>query len=148
MSKYIEFQTRKIISRYGGVGSIIETLNGALLIEKFDNWYFFNKKDSLFDLPEFEIEDTRLLKRLQFRFTKLKKLIKVPINYQNSYIKYPPTPIEPKKVAGAEYFPRWMYCSYCGSFKPINKWYEGWKQTLQKYNINNDIDDKFIPPKC
>lgn len=41
MSKYIEIQTRKAISSYGGVGSIIETPKGAILIENFDKWPFF-----------------------------------------------------------------------------------------------------------
>ena len=38
---YNEIQSRKVISSYGGVGSIIENPNGAMLIEDFDKWPFF-----------------------------------------------------------------------------------------------------------
>ena len=64
MSKYIETQTRKIIGSYGGVGSIIETPKGALIIESFERWPFFQKHKHI--EKENHIEDNRLLKRLQF----------------------------------------------------------------------------------
>ena len=38
---HAEIQSRKVISSYGGVGSIIETPNGAMMIENFDQWSFF-----------------------------------------------------------------------------------------------------------
>jgi len=41
MAKYTELQTRKLISSYGGVGSIIETVEGALMIKDFDKWKYF-----------------------------------------------------------------------------------------------------------
>ena len=34
MAKYTKLQTRKLISSYGGVGSIIETIDGALKIKR------------------------------------------------------------------------------------------------------------------
>ena len=46
MGQYEQIQTRKIISAYGGVGSIIETRDGAILIEDFNKWpYFQNEED-------------------------------------------------------------------------------------------------------
>ena len=39
MKKLEEIQRRKVISAYGGSGSIIETLeNGSLLIDDYDRW--------------------------------------------------------------------------------------------------------------
>ena len=38
MPKYIQSQTRKMLSAYGGVGSILETSKGALIVEEFDKW--------------------------------------------------------------------------------------------------------------
>jgi hypothetical protein len=36
MNKYFEIQTGKVVSSYGGIGSIIETPQGALRVENFD----------------------------------------------------------------------------------------------------------------
>ena len=38
---HTEIQSRKVISSYGGVGSIIETPVGAMIIEDFDMWRFY-----------------------------------------------------------------------------------------------------------
>jgi len=58
-NKYEIIQTRKIISSYGGVGSIVETPNNSILIEPFNKWRFF--KDEVFENERFYIEDKRFL---------------------------------------------------------------------------------------
>lgn len=61
MRQYEQIQTRKIISAYGGVGSIIETRDGAILIEDFNRWpYFQNEED--FEECNYA-EDKRFLNR-------------------------------------------------------------------------------------
>lgn len=143
--KYIESQTRKVLSSYGGVGSIIETLKGAMKIDNFDKWPFFqydlHKKD------EFRIDDNRLLKRLQHKkgFPKLKEFIQVPPNIANARNKS--VPDDEKKVISATYFPKWMYCNNCERFDHIKKWWEGWERTLSRYG-EGKIREKFVPPKC
>ena len=58
---YSEIQTRKVISSYGGVGSIIETPQGAMTIENFDEWSFFKAIiEKKLDINEYIIEDNRL----------------------------------------------------------------------------------------
>ena len=85
MSKYIKSQARKMLSAYGGVGSILETAKGALKIEEFDKWYFHNSGSC--NIPEYEIEENRLIGRLKSHFPKLQKLVKVPTNEENYLIK-------------------------------------------------------------
>ncbi|NBA78237.1 hypothetical protein GOQ04_21945 [Emticicia sp. ODNR4P] len=145
--KYISTQTRKMLSTYGGVGSILETSKGALIVEEFDKWKFFDDKDRLFDREEFIIEDNRLLKRLQVHFKQLQKFIRVPTNIANPYIQDDSIPQNEKKVASAKYFPEWMYCPNCERFKHIKDWWRDWKQTLQKWK-DPLPDEKFIKPKC
>lgn len=145
--KYISTQTRKMLSTYGGVGSILETSKGALIVEEFDKWKFFDDKDRLFDREEFIIEDNRLLKRLQVHFKQLQKFIRVPTNIANPYIQDDSVPQNEKKVASAKYFPEWMYCPNCERFKHIKDWWRGWNQTLQKWKEPLP-DEKFIKPKC
>ena len=134
-----------MLSAYGGVGSILETPKGALMVEPFDKWYFHNSTH--YNLPEFEIEENRLIERLKSHFLKLKKLVRIPINEEN-YLIYG-TPVEPKEVASAKYFPEWMYCPNCERFNNLKQWWAKWRMTLQHHKINDDrIKDLFIKPKC
>lgn len=147
VDKYITNQTRKMLSAYGGVGSILETTKGALIVEEFDKWRFFNDNERIFDREENIIEDNRLLKRLQVHFNHLQKFIRIPDNVSNSFITYEIIPRNSKKVASAKYFPEWMYCPNCERFKHINDWWKSWKQTLERFN-EYGIGEKFIKPKC
>ncbi len=144
MTKYTELQTRKLISSYGGVGSIIETINGAIIIKEFDKWFYFNQiEKGKIEVEEYEnINDDRLLNRLQYYFPKLYQIVKVPANSSkyNSHF-----PRRPKHIIDAEYFPKWMYCKRCDSFKHIDDWYKGWKNI---YPRKDKIDNDFTPPKC
>ena len=147
MAKYTELQTRKLISSYGGVGSIIETINGALLIEDFDKWKYFKLiEKGKIDVAENEIiNDDRLLRRLKFYFPNLTQIVKVPANYSEFY--NASLPKLKDHIINAEYFPKWMYCSKCNSFKHIDDWHKGWKNVFHSKVIDK-INDSFTPPKC
>ncbi len=147
MAKYTELQTRKLISSYGGVGSIIETIDGALMIKDFDKWkYFFLIEKGKIEVQENEeINDDRLLKRLKFYFPDLNQIVKVPANYSAFY--NTSLPKLKDHIVDAEYFPKWMYCNKCHSIKHINDWYKGWKNVFHSKETNK-INDAFTPPKC
>lgn len=148
MAKYTETQTRKVISSYGGVESIIETPKGALKIEPFDKWPFFRAiKDGIITVQEFVIDDNRLLKRLQSvnGFPKLKEFLRVPPNHSHPTNKS--IPLDPNVAISSEYFPRWFYCNNCESFNDIQSWWNQWKMVVQKHGEQAKKSD-FIPPKC
>lgn len=131
---FVETQTRKIISAYGGVGSIFESTKGALIIENFDKW--------LVNPAEYRrIDDTRLIQRLRHEkaFARLEYLFQVPITNKS-------TPV----YVSASYFPEWFFCSHCERFKTIKEWFKEWKKVQEKYKVT-DIDkikENFVPPKC
>jgi hypothetical protein len=142
-AKYIEMQTRKTLSAYGGIGSIIETMKGALKVEDFDRWPFVNRE--MYEENRFEIDDRRLVKRLRFHFPKIKRLFKVPIN--TAHFKNKTIPNDEISVISAEYFPKWMYCPNCERFKPLKEWWVLWELTLGKHGRNVEREN-FIKPKC
>lgn len=146
MAKYTELQTRKLISSYGGVGSIIETIDGALMIKDFDKWKYFQliEKGKEVEVNE-EINDNRLLKRLKFYFPDLNQIVKVPANYSAFY--NTSLPKLKDHIIDAEYFPKWMYCNKCNSLNHIDDWYKGWKNVYHSKETNK-INDSFTPPKC
>lgn len=148
---YTEIQTRKVISAYGGVGSIIETPQGAMKIENFDNWKFIEAiLDTTLEINEYKIEDNRLINRLKHErgFPNLTSFLRVPSNIANPNNKSIPTYSD--RFISAKYFPEWFYCNKCESFNHITDWWKIWRLTLQKYNEPNEkIRDMFwIKPKC
>ena len=136
MRQYEQIQTRKIISAYGGVGSIIETRDGAILIEDFNKWpYFQNEED--FEECNYA-EDKRFLNRLKIYFKDLEELIKVPINeFQKG------KPKDKLALISAKYFPEWFYCHNCHRFDKLENWKKHWNN-----NVDKDDKENFYPPKC
>lgn len=147
MAKYTELQTRKLISSYGGVGSIIETIDGALMIKDFDSWkYFYLIEKGKIEVEENEsINDDRLLKRLQYYFPELNQIVKVPANYSAFF--NTSVPKLKNHIIDAEYFPKYFYCNKCSSLNHLDNWFKGWKNVFQSNDINK-INESFSPPKC
>lgn len=147
--KFVKIQTRKVISAYGGSGSLIETPYGALMIEDFDRWPFFkgDYKDGqwIINIPSsFHINDERLLQRLNHKsgFLKLEAFVQVPDNISSS--KRADIPENEDDTISAIFFPKWFYCNKCKRFKPINQWWEIWKNVKGRAATKKD----FVPPKC
>lgn len=140
--KYIKVQTRKVISAYGGTGSIIETPFGALEIEPFDRWPLFQR--NLHKNSAFYIEDERLLTRLNHKngFAKLQHFIRVPDNVSSSA--RADIPERENENISASFFPKWFYCNKCGSFKPLTEWWDIWKNVRGR----SANPKEFTPPKC
>jgi hypothetical protein len=139
MGKYEQIQTRKTISAYGGVGSIIETRDGSIIIKPFDEWPFFISIDGNFQEHN-NIEDIRFKNRLSKYFINLERLVKIPVNdLKNGF----QLQNGEENTIAASYFPEWFYCSSCNKFDKISNW---------KYNWLNNVDinhrDHFFPPKC
>jgi len=119
----------KLISNYGGVGSLIETTDNSIIIETFDNWGYADLNEKL---AHYIIKDDRLLQRLKNRFPNLKHLVSIPTD-RDSFLHQ----VRPK----ANYFPKWFYCSNCKRFATYNEWKNRWKSAGKKL-------DFFNPPKC
>lgn len=146
-SKYVKIQTRKAISSYGGVGSIIETPFGSLMIETFDRWpfFYFNKNaDGEVQIDStYEINDERLLQRLSHKdgFKKLNAFVYVPDNVSSSSRADIPEIIN--NTISATFFPKWFYCNKCGRFKTLEQWWTEWE--IAKPGATKR---EFAPPKC
>jgi hypothetical protein len=138
MGQFEQIQTRKAISSYGGVGSIIETRDGSILIENFNEWPFFQTINGQFEEHNFVI-DKRFKNRLSKYFQELEHLIKIPVNDLKQGFK----PENPFAFLSAKYFPEWFYCNNCNRFDRIDKWKINWENNVDPYNKDN-----FYPPKC
>lgn len=138
MGQFEQIQTRKAISSYGGVGSIIETRDGSILIDNFNEWPFFQTVNGQFEEHNFVI-DKRFKNRLSKYFQELEHLIKIPVND----LKQGYRPENQFAFLSAKYFPEWFYCNNCNRFDRIDKWKINWENNVDSYHKDN-----FYPPKC
>jgi hypothetical protein len=123
MSEKINHGRSKMISSYGGVGSVIDTPDASIIIETFDNWNYpdyFSR-----DIGSHIIEDDRLVNRLRVRFPKLKHLVSIPIEDDDWKTNVQPT---------ASYFPKWFYCPRCHRFMDLKEWKNHW-QGKQEFDL-------------
>jgi hypothetical protein len=118
----------KILSSYGGIGSLVETTEGSVIIETFDNWGYNNVLNTN-EIEKYLIIDDRLRSRLKYVFTNLQYIVSVPDEYERR--------IRPK----ANYFPKWFYCPKCKQFKEYYEWFKSWKEVGKEQVY-------FFPPKC
>ena len=148
MKKLEEIQRGKLMSAYGGVGSIVETLdNGSLKILPFEDWPVYTNNITINGGSpntfgaSLLIQEPRLRKRLNdIGFTKLKDLFILP-EVDISREKYAPTKATLRQTIASEYFPRWFYCPHCRKFQPIEEWEHEWKaKPSYKFREN--------PPAC
>lgn len=128
MAQKIEHGRSKLISNYGGIGSVIDTVDSSIIIESFDNWHYpdFYEKE----LNRYIIIDDRLSNRLKTRFPLLKQLVSIPTDDKLD--------VKPQ----ANYFPKWFFCPRCKRFMHYSDWKKHWGN--QKY----DFDVQCFNPEC
>lgn len=138
MGQFEQIQTRKAISAYGGVGSIIETRDGSILIRPFNEWPFFQAVNGNFEEHNL-ITDKRFKNRISKYFQQLEHLVRIPTNDFKLGFKLD----NPIALLSAKYFPEWFYCNTCHKFDRFDNWKYNWEN-----NVINDDKEKFYPPKC
>ena len=125
MAEKIKHGRSKLISNYGGIGSVIDTQDSSIIIETFDNWHYPNHYDS--EIRSHIILDDRLLSRLKTRFPRLRQLVSIPTEEHK-------TTVQPQ----ANYFPKWFYCPHCKRFMHYKDWKDRWRDpknfNLQCFN--------------
>lgn len=137
-NQHENIQTRKTISAYGGVGSILETRNGSIIVNPFNLWPYFQALNGQF-LEEHLLIDKRFKNRLKRYFSDLKELVRIPINE-----------IEGGKFSNhnhdllsGKYFPEWFYCNECHKFDKLSNWKKNWE-----IKVKQEDKEKIYPPKC
>lgn len=120
MAEKVEHGRSKLISNYGGIGSVIDTIDCSIIIESFDNWHYPSYFDK--ELNQYIIIDDRLLNRLKARFPLLKQIVSIPT--EDGF------DVQPQ----ANIFPKWFYCPRCKRFMHYSDWKNHW-QDRNNFNI-------------
>lgn len=147
MGKFEVIQTSKAVSAYGGVGSILETRNGSIIVSPFDEWPYFQVLDSKFEQHNI-VDDIRFKNRLNKYFLQLEHLVRIPINSLDKGWKLE----NQTNLISATYFPKWFYCNSCKKYNELKNWKNGWDENV-KHKLPKDWnglenENLFYPPKC
>lgn len=137
MRKLESIQLPKLISGYGGVGSLIETnTNGSLIILPYNEWKCFSKP-----ITE-EITDQRLLFFVKNSYPHVKRLLSIPDDDLSNKSDWANNN-DIKSTITSRFFPEWYYCPKCRRLKKIDNWKEEWDEFYPK-------DKRFAinPPAC
>lgn len=123
MKKLEEIRSRKVISAYGGSGSIIETLsNGSLLIEPYDYWKCFQQQNLA---NQDKIINPRLLTAVQAIYQRVEQLVEIPTPDLEEKV-YTARNNDTQDTIKASYFPNWFYCPQCRRLHRLDQWRGLW----------------------
>ena len=147
MKKLEQIQDRKIISSYGGPGSLIETMqNGSLMILPYDRWRCYRigrgGRPGEIDRRD-EIVNPLLLRDVQQEYKGVQKILTIPTPEGLSERVYTANNNDLSSTVLAKYFPEWFYCPRCRKMHRISEW-----ETLWVNRFNNDNSFKKNPPAC
>ena len=101
MKKIEVIQPSKMVSAYGGVGSIIETVsNGSLLLSPYNQWYCFKGSH----IKPLEIKDDRLLQHIQKGCKPIRRIYYIPTDDIGGSKSYNPSSDTKKSAISSEFF--------------------------------------------
>lgn len=133
MNKCVPLQRNKLFTAYGGVGSLIDTIdNLSIIVEPFDTWPYY---DNLADHRELLLEESRLLTMLRsIGFINLVGLFQpdVSLSDNQNFKPYRPSLNDRQTMVRTSFFPTWFYCRKCHRFMSLSEWEEKWTQTHDK----------------
>lgn len=140
MRKLEQIQLNKLISAYGGVGSIIETnTNGSLIILPYDQWKCFEHINN----NPMEIMDNRLLSYVRTHgYPNVIRLVPIPDNDLSRSV-YSATNANVGTTVSSKYFPEWYYCPHCRRLYKLLEWEFLWDNTFP-----NDHGFSINVPAC
>lgn len=124
--KYFETTQRKLLSAYGGPGSLVEITQYSIRIADLSDWPYIKYEEHRKPAP---IRNENLLHWLRQSFHNLEKLYPLPENSldENHY------PNEWHNLLGMAYpFPAWFYCTRCKRFDKATNWFEEWRRRAKE----------------
>lgn len=148
MNKALALQQNKIFSSYGGVGSMIDTIEDlSMMVLPFDEWEIY-KTVSRRGRAQWLIEEPRLLSRVKsYGFKNLEGFFHpdTTLDEDGDFKPYKATdPNDRAKMITTKYFPRWFFCPKCHRFMSFEDWRDEW---IGKFPSDGKFDE-YAPACC
>lgn len=130
MNKSLSIQLNKLFSSYGGVDSMIDTIEDlSIKIAPFDRWGNIYNNVCLGRRPDLLLEESRLSSMLRsIGFNNLSGFFQLDTSLEDdpAFRPFQPTPNDKAKMVETTYFPSWFYCPKCHRFMPLEEWRNAW----------------------
>lgn len=130
MNKSLPIQQNKLFSSYGGVESIIDTIDDiSIKIEPFDGWDPLYPNVCSGRKSELLLDEPRLcsrVKSLGFKGLSGFFMLDTSLSDEPDFKPNSPRADERRKMIPTTYFPTWFYCPKCHQFKPLGEWRTDW----------------------
>ena len=143
MNKALGIQRDKLFSSYGGVDSMIDTIEDlSIKIEPFDNWPIYDTICNRGRRTDLLLNEPRLCSRIKsLGFDNLTGFFQsdTSLDEDQSFTAYNPRPVQKAQMVKTAYFPTWFYCPKCHKFMSLEEWRSIW-------TIDTKFDD--FPPAC
>ena len=146
MNKSIPIQQNKLFTSYGGVGSMIDTIDDlSIAIQPFDKWLPLYESICIgreLHYKRLQIDELRLCSRIRdLGFEALEGFFRADTKFdeEKSFKAYSPENSFSERMVKTKYFPRWFYCPKCHRFMPFEEWRNLW---------DNDDDFNAHIPAC
>lgn len=148
MNKGLALQQNKIFSSYGGVCSMIDTIEDlSMMVLPFDEWGNLYNHVCTGRRPELLIDEPRLLSRIRsLGFKNLNGFFHpdTSLDEESDFKPYKPTGNEKARMIATQYFPRWFFCPKCHRFMSFEEWRDEWDK---KFPTDGRFDD-YAPACC
>lgn len=148
MEKYESNQAGKIVTAYGGSGSLVESYkHGCFVVKPFDQWPFYRARadrngNLMADFQNSIVEDDpkALAVIRELGYTNVVHFFNPPLNEISRG-----NVVNPNNVLGAEVFPKWFFCPQCHRLRHIDHWRNLWDEGYQALGLKqwNDCDAPF-----
>ena len=140
--KYEEIQQGKVVTAYGGPGSLIESYKyGCLKISHFDEWEVCSSGQvTNQDIIPHITDDAKALSVVRaLGYPNVQYFFNPPTNAHIS--NQPWRDLEhPNNVLKAEQFPKWYFCPQCHKLGHVDWWSEKWGENTHDLRPWNELD--------
>lgn len=130
MNKALAIQQNKLFGSYGGVDSMVDTIEDlSLRILPFDKWQPLYMNVCNGRRPDLLLEEPRLCSLVKsLGFSSLTGFFRpdTSLDENPDFRPYKPDVNDKAKMVQTMYFPRWFYCPKCHSFRPYEEWKDLW----------------------
>lgn len=148
MNKGLALQQNKVFSSYGGVCSMIDTIEDlSMMVLPFDEWGHLYSNVCTGRRNDLLIDEPRLLSRIRsLGFKKLDGFFHpdTSLDEEPNFKPYSPNVNEKARMIATQYFPRWFFCPKCHHFMSFDEWKDEWDK---KFTTDGKFDN-YAPACC
>lgn len=136
--RYEEIQQGKVVTAYGGPGSLIESYKfGCLKIKHYDDWTLCRNINNENIIPHITDDAKALSVVKTLGYPRVEHFFIPPTNKHQGDQRWRGGLEHPNLVLNAQQFPKWYFCPQCHKLGHIDWWEKEWDKAENRQNAGN-----------